>query len=137
MLSVKLRLICGQDTAVKQLAISCNYELERIWCLFQSTGFGSHLQTLKKNLGNSFKGSGKWLACIWSPFRSRATSFHLNIAGQFLTNKCTPTSGTFDNLPSFLDSNNAILCFGWFSIDQKKIEMFCLIFRALPFHITV
>lgn len=82
----------------------------------------------KSCLGNSFKGSGKWLACIWSPFPSRATSFHLNIAGQFLTNKCIPTSSTFDNLPSCLDSNNVILYFGQFSIDQKKIEMLCFLF---------
>lgn len=70
----------------------------------------------------------KWLACISSPLPSGAASFHLNIPGQFLTNKCTPTSSTFDNLPSCLESNNVVLCFGQFFIDQRKIEMLCLLF---------
>jgi hypothetical protein len=54
--------------------------------------------------------------------------FYQKPAGQFLTNKCTRTSGTFYNLPSCPDSNNIILCFGRFSIEQKKIEMLCFLF---------
>lgn len=126
---LKRHQFVAKHTKVKQLAASCNYELERISYLFQSTEYVRQVQALKKScLGDSFKGSGKWLACIWSPFPSGATSFHLNIAGQFHTNKCTPTRGSFDNLPSCLDSNNVILRFGRFSIDQKKIEMLCLLF---------
>lgn len=134
---LKRHQFVAKHTKVKQLAASCNYELERISYLFQSTRYVRQGQTLKKScLGNSFKGSGKWLACIWNPFPSRATSFHLNIAGQFHPNKCTPTSSSFDNLPSCLDSNNVILHFGRFSIDQKKIEMLCLLFSE-HFHFTV
>lgn len=108
------------------MAAYCSYKPERMWYLFQSPEYSRQMQTLKKMYpGNSLKSLDKQLACVWTHFPRALARFYQNPAGQFLANKCTPTSSTFDNLPSCPDSNNIILCFGRFSIEQKKIEMLC------------
>lgn len=39
---IKKKSICGQDTEVKQLDASCNYELEAILCMFHNTEHVRH-----------------------------------------------------------------------------------------------
>lgn len=88
------------------------------------------MQALKKRYPeNSVKSLDQQLACVRTPLPRAPVRFYQSLEGQFLANKCIPTSSTFDNLPSFPDSNNLILCFGQFSIEQKKIEMLFFLFR--------